>query len=1542
MTTFPPAVKTVDGTILGSGALAGYLFANTNDGRVVMISAADPSIQQVIASGGSRGDFAIVDPSNDTILLTQTDRIERLSLPITGVAASNVIEGNVIGINAAGTVGLANAGDGIDVLGGAHNNAIGGLAAGAGNVIAGNAGNGVYISDTATQGNGVLGNAIFGNGGSTLLLGNGGNGNQADPILTFAGSAGGTTTVTGSLTGTPNTSYIVQFFASASASPAQGQTYLGQTSVPIGASGTASFTVSLSVSVSSPQVVTATATDTATGDTSGFSTAVTLPDHLGFIGQPSNTLRGSPISPAVTVGVYDRLGTLLTSDNGDEVTLSVSGPGGFDPASKITVTVSGGIATFSNLILDTAGSYTLVAASGSLGRATSSSFMVSAFLSTHLGFLIQPSSVQAGQAIGPAVQVEVLDPFGNVLTSDNSDQVTLTVASGPGGFDPNSTTTAQVIDGIATFNNLVFDTAGTYVLAESGTGGLVGLNSNSFTVGPAGTDHLQYLVQPSDSLSGLAIAPAVTVEVLDKYDNLVTTDDTDQLTLTVASGPGGFDPNSTTTVTVSGGIATFSNLVLDTEGTYTLAENGTDSLTGPDSDGFTIVQPFAAQLGFLVQPASATAGAAISPAIQVQVVDQFGNLFTADNSDQVTLSISSGPGAFANGSTTTAPVTVIDGIATFSNLLLDTAGSYTLSVSATGELTGPNSSSFTINPAGADHLGFLAQPGDTTAGVAIGPAVEVSVLDKYGNVLVGDSIDQVTLTVGSGLGGFAGGNALTETVNDGLAVFGNLILHTAGSYTLVATATDVSGSLASASFTVNPAAGDYLSFGAPPGTTLAGVAISPAVTVQLFDQFSNLLTGDNSDAVTLTVAAGPAGFAAGSSTTAGVAGGVATFSDLAFKQPGTYTLLAGSFGDLVAATTSVTVVTPPQFQVTLVPASSGSGQTFTATVTALLAGRPDTGYLGTVVLTSSDPQAGSVTGTFASGDNGTITLPIVLYTAGKQTVTVSDATLSSDRATSKAVTVGGLPPVLDHFVISGLPATDVGGVPHTATITAVNKAGQIDTNYTGVVTLTSGDGSIDIPVHFLAKNRGAQTVSVVFSTPGDQTLTATGDGKTGTLANIVVVSAATHLSVAVPPGIVTAGNTITLSVTGLTFANAADTFFDDQLQVTTSDPLCQVGYYGVTNGVEMYSLTFYTAGAQTITVTDLSRSALKGPGQKVIVTAAGAAQLVMSGAPLFAVASSSVAVAITAEDPFGNQVRTGFTDQVTLSTGQTATFLPGDHGKHVFLLKFTAPQIVALTASDSTNSNVTLIGSADIDVVSSTVGVSTDPTGGDEGQALVIVAPAGGASIVLTPANAAGTSVAVTINGKAAAGSPFALAAEDHIIVYGQTGNDIIQEKTATIGGKTATIAVPAILLGGRGNNTLSAAGSSVGNVLVGGAGKDSLTGGSGADVLIGGGGADTLHAGSGGDVLIGGSTTLDANLQALAAVLAEWDDSSDSYTTRVQNLFGTGSGGLNGSTFLDDPTVINDAAINQLFGGSGQDWFWLEGKDKISGVKTAEIVTSG
>jgi hypothetical protein len=92
---------------------------------------------------------------------------------ITASASSNVVQGNTIGTNAAGTAKLGNAA-GI-VINGASNNTVGGTAAGAGNLVSGNTANGISIFNRGS-GNLVQGNRVGTDPGGTANLGNGGNG----------------------------------------------------------------------------------------------------------------------------------------------------------------------------------------------------------------------------------------------------------------------------------------------------------------------------------------------------------------------------------------------------------------------------------------------------------------------------------------------------------------------------------------------------------------------------------------------------------------------------------------------------------------------------------------------------------------------------------------------------------------------------------------------------------------------------------------------------------------------------------------------------------------------------------------------------------------------------------------------------------------------------------------------------------------------------------------------------------------------------------------------------------------------------------------------------------------------------------------------------------------------------------------------------------------------------------------------------------------------------------------------------------------------
>jgi hypothetical protein len=111
------------------------------------------------------------------------------------------VQGNFVGLNAAGTAAIANSG-GVSILSG-NDNTIGGTSIGMGNVISGNTGNGVSIAgDSELEGDGtgnlVQGNLIGTNAAGTSAIGNSGIGVQIS-----LGATGNT--VGGSASGAGNT-----------------------------------------------------------------------------------------------------------------------------------------------------------------------------------------------------------------------------------------------------------------------------------------------------------------------------------------------------------------------------------------------------------------------------------------------------------------------------------------------------------------------------------------------------------------------------------------------------------------------------------------------------------------------------------------------------------------------------------------------------------------------------------------------------------------------------------------------------------------------------------------------------------------------------------------------------------------------------------------------------------------------------------------------------------------------------------------------------------------------------------------------------------------------------------------------------------------------------------------------------------------------------------------------------------------------------------------------------------------------------------------
>ncbi len=198
-----------------------------------------------------------------------------------------------------------------------------------------------------------------------------------------------------------------------------------------------------------------------------------------------------------------------------------------------------------------------------------------------------PSTVANSTTFSVAVSLE--DSSGNVLTSDNTTQITLKIGSNPAGGTLSGTLTVTVVNGVATFSDLSIDNIGTGYTLTASAPGLSDVDSDPFDVTLGTATKLAFVQQPSDTTAGVDIAPPVTVAVEDSTNNVITSDNATQVTLDIGTNPGSSTLGGTVTATVVNGVATFSDLIIDNAGNgYTLTASSNPALTGDTSAAFNI------------------------------------------------------------------------------------------------------------------------------------------------------------------------------------------------------------------------------------------------------------------------------------------------------------------------------------------------------------------------------------------------------------------------------------------------------------------------------------------------------------------------------------------------------------------------------------------------------------------------------------------------------------------------------------------------------------------------------------------------------------------------------------------------------------------------------------------------------------------------------------------------------------------------------------------------------------------------------------------
>src|SRR5204863_105903 len=126
-------------------------------------------------------------------------------------------------------------------------------------------------------------------------------------------------------------------------------------------------------------------------------------------------------------------------------------------------------------------------------------------------------------------------------------------------------TLLAAVSGVASFYVSLNKTGTGYTLTAS-AGGFAPVTSTAFDITPGTATQLAFIVQPSNTVAGAAINPAVQVTALDPAGNPVP-GFTGSVTVALGTNPGGSTLGGTTTVAAVNGVATFVDLSLNKTGT---------------------------------------------------------------------------------------------------------------------------------------------------------------------------------------------------------------------------------------------------------------------------------------------------------------------------------------------------------------------------------------------------------------------------------------------------------------------------------------------------------------------------------------------------------------------------------------------------------------------------------------------------------------------------------------------------------------------------------------------------------------------------------------------------------------------------------------------------------------------------------------------------------------------------------------------------------------------------------------------------------------
>lgn len=571
-----------------------------------------------------------------------------------------------------------------------------------------------------------------------------------------------------------------------------------------------------------------------------------------------------------------------------------------------------------------------------------------------------------------------------------------------------------------------------------------------------------------------------------------------------------------------------------------------------------------------------------------------------------------------------------------------------------------------------------------------GASIVVSVVDQWGNGASGYT-GTVHFTSSDTQADLPADYTFTA-LDNGVHTF-QVALKTAGNQTVTAIDT-TNGSFTgtTANTAVTPATAASLSLVGGGGF----IGSSHIVTVTARDAYGNAATSfsglihlTSSDAATIT------------SADAQMINGVGALS----VQPmtlGDQTLTATVVDNPVVSGSEVINVTPgwgATFTMTPLSSNVAAGQTQTTNVTIYDAfGNVSTVFTGYVQITTTDPRNPVSYVYFSAADAGSKTVPVTLYTAGSQAVTISDL-LNPGAAVSQAgikVTPGNA-----AYLTATPLANAVAGTAQTMTVSLRDIYGNVATNYRGTLHISSDDASATLPADYTytAADAGSHTFSVTLVN-ASSTLVDISDATTGVLmfrqTDIQISPAAMTGFVVKATSVsnMTAGDTFTATVKvedafGNTITNYRGTVTLSSTDAQAGMP-SQYTFTAADAGEHTFDITLKTVGTHSVTIGDATFSAQLS-GLTVKAAAVSKFSIVTADNANSGVSQS---VTVTATDAYGNLID-NYTGTVRFTSSDAQAVLPAnfsfsnkDGGKHVFSVTLNTLGTQSISVTDTVSPGI--------------------------------------------------------------------------------------------------------------------------------------------------------------------------------------------------------------------------------------------------------------